>query len=332
MDVKGNAHTPERAPRPCPRASSRLPLVLMRDRLHTLDLHFQDQPGTIAAYLLRHDDGAALIETGPGATFPLLQARLAEHGLTPADISAVLLTHIHLDHAGAAGHLAEHGATIYAHRIGVPHLADPERLLTSAARIYGDEMDRLWGEMRPVPRDQLVALDDEDSVPLGGREALALDTPGHASHHLSYVVGNVCFTGDVGGVRIPGETHVALPLAPPEIDLGAWRNSLARLRTAVDRHEEARLAPTHFGVYDDASAHLDRLARALDAAAAWTADTVPPRADDEAALREAATAWMRDRAAADGVDDAAWARYEQANPSWMAALALRRYWKKHVAA
>jgi len=323
-----NAQT--RTPSTPPRAFSDLHLGPMRDRLHTLDLHVQDQPGTIAAYLLRHSDGAALIETGPGATFPLLQARLAEHGLTPADLSAVLLTHIHLDHAGAAGHLAAHGATIYAHRIGVPHLADPERLLTSAARIYGDDMDRLWGEMRPVPRDQLVALDDEASVPLGDCEALALDTPGHASHHLSYVVGDVGFTGDVGGVRIPGETHVALPLAPPEIDLAAWRDSLARLRTAVDRHDVTRLAPTHFGVYGDASAHLDRLARALHAAEAWTANTVPRLADDETALREAATAWMRDRAAANGVDEAAWARYERATPGWMAALGLQRYWKKHV--
>jgi len=303
----------------------------MTDRLHTLDLRFQDQPGTIAAYLLRHDDGAALVETGPGTTFPMLQARLAEHGLTPADLSAVLLTHIHLDHAGAAGHLAEHGATIYAHHAGVPHLADPERLLKSATRIYGDDMDRLWGEMRPVPEDQLIALDDKDSVPLGDHEALALNTPGHASHHLSYVVGEACFTGDVGGVRMPGETHVELPLAPPEIQLEAWRESLTRLRTAIDRHDVSRLALTHFGVYDDVDAHLDRLDTALDAAGRWAADTVPALADDDEALREAATEWMRGLATTNGVDDEAWARYELANPSWMAALGLRRYWQKHKA-
>lgn len=187
----------------------------MLDRLDTIDLHFQDQRHIIAAYLYPHANGVALIETGPGSTFPTLQARLAARGLTPADISDVFLTHIHLDHAGAAGHLARHGATIYAHHVGIPHLSDPGRLLASARRIYGDDMDALWGEMHPVPDDQLVALDDGDTVPLGEEALTALDTPGHASHHMSYVVGDVCFTGDVGGVRIPGERHVELPLAPP---------------------------------------------------------------------------------------------------------------------
>jgi glyoxylase-like metal-dependent hydrolase (beta-lactamase superfamily II) len=295
------------------------------NRLETLDLHFQDRPQTIAAYLIPHEDGAALVETGPGATFPRLQAQLADHGLTPADISEVLLTHIHLDHAGAAGHLAKHGATIYAHHVGVPHLANPEKLLASAERIYGDDMDQLWGDMHSVPDDQLVALDDEDTVPLGDRQALALNTPGHASHHMSYVVGDVCFTGDVGGVRLPGEEYVELPLAPPEIHLDHWRESLARLRTATDRHDLRYLAPTHFGVYDDVSAHLDRLDGVIEAADTWAAETLPQMAEDDEALREAVTEWMRGLATASGVDEKTWERYEVANPSWMAALGLKRY-------
>ena len=303
----------------------------MMNRLEPLDLHFQDRPRTIASYLWPHADGAALIETGPGSTFPRLQTQLADRGLTPADISEVLLTHIHLDHAGAAGHLARHGATIYAHHVGIPHLSDPANLLASAERIYGNDMDRLWGDMHPVPEDQLVALDDEDTVPLGDREALALDTPGHASHHMSYVIGDVCFSGDVGGVRLPGEEYVELPLAPPEVRLGHWRESLARLRAAIDRHDASHLAPTHFGIYDDVSAHLDRLEGVIDAAEAWTADTLPDFAEDEEALREAVTEWMHTLAAANGVDEETWESYELANPSWMAALGLRRYWKKHKA-
>ena len=301
------------------------------DRIAPLDLHFQDRPQTIAAYLVSHGDGTALVETGPGSTFPMLQAQLADHGLTPADISEVLLTHIHLDHAGAAGHLARHGATIYAHHVGVPHLAAPEKLLASAERIYGDEMDRLWGEMLPVPEDQLVALDDGDTVPLDDREALALDTPGHASHHMSYIVGEVCFTGDVGGVRLPGGTYVELPLAPPEIRLDHWRESLARLRGAADQHDVECLAPTHFGLYDDVSAHLDRLEAVIDAAEAWTEEALPARAEDDDALRDAVSEWMRDLAAANGVGEETWECYELANPSWMAALGLKRYWKKHKA-
>ncbi|WP_103019164.1 MBL fold metallo-hydrolase [Salinibacter altiplanensis] len=298
----------------------------MIDRIDTLDLHFQDQRHIIAAYLLPHADGVALIETGPGSTFPMLQAQLAERGLTPADISAAFLTHVHLDHGGAAGHLARHGTTIYAHRIGVPHLSSPERLLTSAERIYGDDMDALWGEMPPVPEAQLVALDDGDTVSLGGEKLTALDTPGHASHHMSYVVGDVCFTGDVGGVRMPGEHHVELPLAPPEIDLDAWRESLTWLRTAADHHDLRRLAPTHFGLYDDLSAHLHRLETALEAADEWAAQSLPGWDDGEEALQDAVTDWMREQAAAESVGDDAWAQYELANPSWMAAQGLHRYW------
>lgn len=303
----------------------------MLDRPETLDLHFQDRPQTIAAYLLPHDDGAALVETGPDSTFSTLQARLANRGLTPADISEVLLTHIHLDHAGAAGHLARHGATIYAHEVGIPHLSDPQKLLASATRIYGDDMDRLWGDMHPVPEDQLVALEDEDMVPLGTLEATALDTPGHASHHMSYVIGDVCFTGDVGGVRIPGETYVELPLPPPEIRLDHWRQSLTHLTAAIKHHEVTQLAPTHFGVYDDVSAHLDRLAGLIDAADEWITNVPSDLLDDDEALREAVTNWMHDLASSSGVDDEAWERYEAANPSWMAALGLKRYWKKYKA-
>jgi len=303
----------------------------MIDRLHTLDLHFQDRPHTIASYLLPHDDGAALVETGPGSTAAMLQARLAEHGLTPNDISEVLVTHIHLDHAGAAGWLAsDHGATVCVHESGTSHLADPERLLTSAKRIYGDEMDELWGEMRPVPQDQLVSLDDGDTIELGDLQAEALDTPGHASHHLAYVIGDVCFTGDVGGVRLPGESYVELPLAPPEIDLDAWRESVSHLRDAIQRHGVTHLAPTHFGVYDDIAVHLDRLDAAIERADAWAEETLPDVVDDEEALREVTTEWMREQAADEGVGDATWALYELANPSWMAALGLQRYWKNNL--
>lgn len=281
----------------------------MLDQLYTFDLQFQGQSEVIASYLLPSEEGAILIECGPGSTFPRLQTQLADHGLTPADVSKVLLTHIHLDHAGAAGHLAE-----------------PDRLLKSARRIYGDDMDRLWGEMRPVPERQIVAVEDEETIDLGASSALALDTPGHASHHLSYVIDDVCFIGDVGGVRVPGETYVELPLAPPEIRLDLWRDSLDVLR----RQDLEYLAPTHFGVFEDVSDHLDRLEAAIEDADRWAADTVPKYSDDEEALRAAATEWMREQASVHGVDDAAWERYELANPSWMTALGLRRYWQKHL--
>ena len=305
----------------------------MPDRVHTLDLHFQNRPHTIASYLLPHEDGAALIETGPGSTTNTLGAQLAEHELTPDDITEVFLTHIHLDHAGGAGWLAsEHGATVYVHPVGAPHLADPERLLTSAERIYGDDMDRLWGKTLPVPADQLVSLNDGARVNIGDRTVVALDTPGHASHHLAYVVGDVCFTGDVAGVRLPGETYVEVPLVPPELRLDHWQESLSYLRTALPERDVTHIAPTHFGLYEDIEAHLDRLADGLAAAEDWVRTTLPDLVNDEEALRDAATGWMHEHARAQGVDEATWALSELADPSWMAAAGLRRYWEKHVQA
>lgn len=305
----------------------------MIDRVHTLDLHFQDRPETIAAYLLPHADGTALVETGPASTAPMLQRRLSEHGFTPNDITEVLLTHIHLDHAGAAGWLAaEHDATVYVHPKGAPHMVNPEHLLHSAERIYGDDMDRLWGEVRPVPEQQLEILGDEETIDLGDLRVFALDTPGHASHHLTYVIGEVCFTGDMGGVRMPGKTYVELPLPPPEIRLDHWRESLTRLRAAVHQYDVSHLAPTHFGLYSDVSAHLDRLEAVIEAADRWTEQTLPDFLDaGDDVLRNATTSWMRAQAAANGVDDETWELYELANPSWMAALGLRRYWKKYKA-
>ncbi|PSQ97384.1 MAG: MBL fold metallo-hydrolase [Bacteroidetes bacterium SW_9_63_38] len=303
----------------------------MPDRVHTLDLHFQNRPHTIASYLLPHANGAALIETGPGSTTDALHAQLAEHDLTPGDITEVFVTHIHLDHAGAAGWLAtEHGATVYVHHVGASHLADPARLLNSAERIYGDDMDRLWGETLPVPEDQIISLHDGARVNVGDRTVVALDTPGHASHHLAYIVDDICFTGDVAGVRLPGETYVEVPLVPPELRLDHWRDSLATLRTALPERDVTHLAPTHFGLFDDVTAHLDRLEAGLDAADQWVHHTLPTLVDDEDQLRDAAVEWMHEHAHSQGVDEDTWALYELADPSWMAALGLRRYWKEHV--
>lgn len=192
-------------------------------------------------------------------------------------------------------------------------------------------MDRLWGTTRPVPEEQLAVLENGDTLSIGGVDVTALETPGHASHHHAYAVGDVLFTGDVGGVRLPGKTYVELPLAPPEVRLDLWRESLLRIRTAVQHHDITHLAPTHFGVFDDVTSHLDRLLAALEAADAWVHRTLPEVTDNTDALQDAVSAWMREQATANGIDDETWELYELANPSWMAALGLRRYWEKHKA-
>lgn len=166
---------------------------MANSRIITIDLNFQDKTQAIASYLIRHNDGAVLIETGPGSTLPALEAALSAEGLSPRDITHVLVTHIHLDHAGAAGWLAKQGAQIYVHPNGAPHLINPEKLIASATRIYGEKMDQLWGEILPVAEDQLTVPQDAEEIVIGNLRFLPVNTPGHAEHHYSYVFEDICF-------------------------------------------------------------------------------------------------------------------------------------------
>src|SRR5574341_2172185 len=170
-----------------------------------LDLNFQGKTQAIASYLIKHSTGAVLIESGPSSTLPGLQAGLAAKGLAASDVTHVRLTHIHLDHAGAAGWLARQGAQIYVHPVGAPHMINPERLLASARRIYGDRMESLWGEFLPVPESQLKVPKDAEEIEIGKLGFLPINTPGHAEHHYAYLFEDICFSGDIGGVRIPGD-------------------------------------------------------------------------------------------------------------------------------
>ena len=237
--------------------------------IQTLDLNFQGIPGAIASYLIPHSEGVLLIESGPGSTIPALQAGLRKHGYTEKDVSAVLLTHIHLDHAGAAGWLARQGAQVYVHPVGAPHLINPEKLLASAARLYGDQMEALWGEFLPTPAERLTVVEDNQVIEIGGVRLRALDTPGHANHHHVYIYKDICFTGDVAGVRMAGTGFIGVPMVPPEFILEKWRESLLRLQQEYQLGSFARLVPTHFGEFRDTGWHLARLQKALDEIEAW---------------------------------------------------------------
>jgi glyoxylase-like metal-dependent hydrolase (beta-lactamase superfamily II) len=290
----------------------------------TLDLKFLGFSGAIAAYLIPHSSGAALVECGPGSTLEALQAGLAAHGFTLKDISDVFLTHIHLDHAGACGRLASHGARIHVHPVGAPHLRDPEKLLSSAKRIYGDQMERLWGEFLPVPEKQLSVLQAGDIVELNGLRAQAIDTPGHADHHFVYLIDGVCFSGDIGGVRLAGLPQVRLPMPPPEFHLEKWRDSLERLAKLDIR----RIAPTHFGIFDDAAWHLSALFRELDTVQAWIGAILPADPDLDK-LTGQFQDWMKRRSAEEGIRPDQTNVFEITNPSWMSPLGIQRYWRKH---
>ncbi len=291
--------------------------------IQTLDLNFQGKPLAVACYLLPHSGGAALVECGPGSTREPLVAALARFGYSPGDVTDVLLTHIHLDHAGAAGWLARQGARIHVHPLGAPHLANPEKLLSSATRIYGDRMDALWGEFLPVPESRLVVVEEGQPIQIGEFSVLPVDTPGHANHHFAYVLGDLCFTGDVGGVRIPGRPYLRIPMPPPEFHLETWRQSVAKLRALGF----SRIAPTHFGIYDDAAWHLDALEAELDAAEAFILEVMPANPSIET-LKEKLSAWAAGRAAAIQVGSEALTAFELANPTWMSAAGIERYWRK----
>jgi glyoxylase-like metal-dependent hydrolase (beta-lactamase superfamily II) len=296
--------------------------------IHTLDLNFMGIPGTIAVYLIRHSQGGILIESGPGSTLQALQTALHQHGLTPKDITNVFLTHIHLDHAGAAGWLARQGARIHVHPVGAPHMIQPEKLLSSAARIYGDQMDALWGEFLPVPAEKVIVMQDNETSEIEGICIRALDTPGHANHHFAYIYESTCFSGDIGGVRLPGPAHLRLPMPPPELNLEKWRTSLERLRWEYRAGSFARIAPTHFGIYTNPDWHLEALFNSLDEIEAWM-EAIMPSGPTLEKLNSEFLAWTEQRSLNQGITQESLMAYEAANPSWMSAQGLQRYWQKY---
>lgn len=290
--------------------------------MHTIDLHFQGIPGAIAAFAVPTDAGTVLVETGPFSTFAALRAGLESAGIAPESVRHVLLSHIHFDHAGAAWWFAQQGATIYVHPLGLPHLASPEKLWQSAARIYGDAMERLWGRMESIDAGQLRAVDDRTRLRIGQTEFTAHHTPGHAVHHIAWEWEQQLFTGDVAGVRI-GTGPVVPPCPPPDIHLADWQQSLDRLRECRPR----RLHLTHYGSVDDPEAHLAALEKRLLDYAAW----MRPYAEADAEISSILPAFNRfvkaDLEAA-GLAASDWPAYEAANPPWMSVSGLLRYWKK----
>jgi len=288
-----------------------------------LDLQFQGAKRVIASFLLESKEGPILIETGPESAYPRLVAALGEEGLAPEEVRHVFVTHIHLDHAGAAWRLAELGARVYVHPKGAPHLVDPSRLLASAERIYGEMLRPLWGELKGISQERIRVLADGEVVEVGGVKVQALETPGHAGHHHAYLVEGVVFAGDIAGVRIaPGP--VLPPTPPPDIHLESWYASLDRL--LVLRPEALYL--THFGAYGDVEAHLLALRETLEAWAGFVLARMREGLSQEEMTRRFEAYWREGLAKA-GVDEAGMRLYELADPPYMNLQGLVRYWQKH---
>jgi glyoxylase-like metal-dependent hydrolase (beta-lactamase superfamily II) len=273
-------------------------------RLHSIDLHFLDQEREIAAYLVDTADGPALYDCGPATTLEHLHKGLAEHGLELKDIRHLLLSHIHLDHAGAAGALVqEHpGLTVWVSGIGAPHLVDPEKLVGSARRLFPN-FDELWGPVTPVPEAN-VRLAEGDVV---GWEAFP--TPGHASHHVAYFRDGTLLAGDAVGVRIVPSDYVQPVAPPPDIDLEVW----ARTVDEIERRAPERLALIHFGVVTDVAQHLAHFRSALDRWSHWVRDGM---------TQDEFVAAVSDEAGAE--ED----RYSAVFSFGMSWLGLRRYWDR----
>jgi glyoxylase-like metal-dependent hydrolase (beta-lactamase superfamily II) len=291
----------------------------------TLDLNFQSLPDTIASYLVKGPDGPVLFETGPASTLSTLKQKLEGYGLTTADIKHVFVTHIHLDHAGAAGWLAQEGAQIYVHKVGAPHLIDPSRLLQSAGRIYGDRMDELWGEIVPAPKENVTAVQDGDTLSVAGLEVQAINTPGHAWHHHTYRIGDIAFTGDAAGIRLKGSGLVDLPAPPPEFKLEVWQGTIDRLLA----EELKAIYPTHFGRTDEVRNQLESLRVLVDQAAEFVRlRMVAGEARD--AIVEQYITWSHERMHAGGLSDYAIEQYNAANPLFMSVDGIMRYWRKKL--
>jgi glyoxylase-like metal-dependent hydrolase (beta-lactamase superfamily II) len=274
-----------------------------------IDLH-HFRPRIIASYLLETEDGLALFDCGPTTCIPALEEGLRVRGVSLADVQHILVSHIHLDHAGAAGALVRAHPHLQVHvsEVGAPHLIDPSRLEASARRLYGDAFDELWGELVPVPADHVHVV---------GERVLGLDcfpAPGHASHHVCYLhADGTLYAGDAAGVRISPGRFVLPPCPPPEFDLEAWLRTLEE----IERRAPGRLALVHFGTFDDVEAHLSALREALGR---WT-ERVEDGMDEQTFVAAA-------RYDVEQVDEELAEIYERAAPAWHSFRGIERYLRK----
>jgi glyoxylase-like metal-dependent hydrolase (beta-lactamase superfamily II) len=236
--------------------------------LDYVDLDFLGVPEIIATAVLHGPSGVALIDPGPSTTLDNLRSSLGRMGIDLGDVRQILLTHIHLDHAGATGSMVRQNPAIevYVHERGAPHMIDPAKLLASAGRLYGVDMNRLWGDFLPVPAGRVRALKGEERIAAGGRDLEVAYTPGHASHHVTYfdTGARIAFVGDTAGVRRQGRDYTMPPTPPPDIDLDAWRASEDRILS----WDPDTLFLTHFGPFHGARLHFQDMTERLSV---WSA-------------------------------------------------------------
>ena len=271
------------------------------------------------------DGNLALVDCGPANVFLALVEGLKRLRLDPSRVQHLLLTHIHLDHAGGAWRWQqEFGTPISVHPRGTAHLIDPQRLIASATRIYGDRMTELWGEIKPVPDSAVHATSDGERLQLGRCSIEVLETPGHAQHHNAYHLPSedLIFTGDIAGVKIDAGP-ILPPFPPPDIDVESWLSSIDRLEAL--RPDAFWL--THFGEVRDTTAHLTELRQRILRWAEWMRTELRDKRTEPELIRSFQNLTAAELAKAP-ISDAIREAYEQADPATMSVAGLRRYWEK----
>ena len=290
-----------------------------------VDLQFRGSPRVIAAAILQGADGVTLIDPGPTSCLPALESGLRDRGLTLRDVRTLLLTHIHLDHAGACGTIVERvpGVKVYVHERGAPHMIDPAKLLASAMRLWGDRMDAVWGAFQPVPAGQVIVLKGGERLDLAGTAINVAYTPGHAKHHVSYLDEHtgMAYVGDTAGVRVSGDYLIA-PTPPPDIDIEAWQQSL----DTIDRWQPVSLFLTHFGPITPTRAHIARFRSTVASAAAMSEAMIAAGGTDEELAARFAERMRQDARKALPEHEAR--AVELAAPFDQLWQGLARYWQK----
>lgn len=293
-----------------------------------IDLKFLGMRRVVGTAVLGGPSGLALIDPGPTSCLPALESGLADHGHRLEDVQTMLLTHIHLDHAGATGVVLSRlpSAVVYVHEKGAPHMADPTKLLSSATRLYGANMDRLWGEFRPVPTERMRVLRGGERLDISGRTLEVAYTPGHASHHVSYfdMTTGIAYVGDTAGIRV-AKDYVKAPTPPPDIDLEAWEQSLR----AIEAWRPRSLVLTHFGQVDDVPDHVRRFRAALNRSATLVKETLASDGTDEERIRRFVEDMRAEAQRVLSPEEAASTEAAAAFDQLWQGLA--RYWRKRIA-
>jgi glyoxylase-like metal-dependent hydrolase (beta-lactamase superfamily II) len=292
--------------------------------IKVLDINFFN-PNVIEAHLIETSAGPILIETGPDSVFKNLEEKINESGYQMSDIKHVFVTHIHLDHSGAAWHFSKHGAKIYVHERGAPHIISPEKLMKSAAMIYGDDMDRLWGNVENVPEDLVYVIKDQETINIGNVKVKAIETPGHASHHHAYQLDDVLISGDVTGNRI-NKGPILPPTPPPDINIEVWQESINKIREL----NPSVIYPTHFGGVGGITKineHLDELQSTLLEWTDWIGERVKAGKSDEEIIPEFEE-YCTNLLNSAGVTKEDFKSYELSDPFFMNVGGLTRYWRK----